>query len=138
MMPCSLLLVLTLAVFHSQAHLINDSIACLPMLVKNNGECACPGGKGTAFGGLVHCIANCSENEGCSVAGEIVYPACVSYDKDTSLVVAGFCPAALWEEKNPLYYNHDSVCFSIHRTGTLCGSCMANMSVMKTNSEVCF
>ena len=95
MMPCSLLLVLTLTVFHSQAHLINDSFAGLPLLVNDNGFCACPGGKGTAFGGLVHCIANCSENEGCSVAGEIVYPACVTYDKDTSLVVAGFCPAAL-------------------------------------------
>ena len=82
MMPCFLLLILTLAVFHSQAHFINDSIACLPLLVKDNGECACPDGKGTAFGGLVHCSANCNnENEGCSVAGEIVYPACVSYDK---------------------------------------------------------
>ena len=85
----------------------------------------------------VHMHANCdNENEGCgATTGETVYPACVTYDKDTSLVVAGFCPAALWEEKDPLYYNHDSVCFSIYRTGTLCGSCMANMSVMKTNSE---
>ena len=79
-MLCSLLLVLTLAVLHSQAHLINDSIACLPLLVKDYGECACPDGEGTAFGGLVRCSANCNnQNEGCSVAGEIVYPACVTY-----------------------------------------------------------
>ena len=75
-------------------------------------------------------------NEGCSVAGEIVYPACVSYDKDTSLVVAGFCPAALWKNfhRLTLPYN-DSVCDPSNRTGTLCGSCMANKSVMRTNSE---
>ena len=72
------------------------------MLVKDNGECAChPDGRGNAFGGLVRCSVNCdNENEGCgAITGEIVYPACVTYDKDTSLVVAGFCPAALWAEK---------------------------------------
>ena len=138
MMLCSLLLFLTLTVFHhSQAHLMNDSTACLPLLVKDNGECACLDGKGTALGGLVCCSAICnSESEGCSVAGEIVYPACVSYDKDTSLVVAGFCPAALWKNfhRLTLPYN-DSVCDPSNRTGTLCGSCMANKSVVRTNSE---
>ena len=72
MMSYSLLLILTLAVFHSQAHLINDSIACLPLLVKDNGECAC--GEGTAFGGLALFAAVLTVMKGCSVAGEIVLP----------------------------------------------------------------
>ena len=51
-------------------------------------------------------------------------------------MVAGFCPAALWKDFQRLMipYN-DSVCIQKHHTGTLCGSCMANQSVVWTNSE---
>ena len=54
----------------------------------------------------------------------------------SSLVVAGFCPAVLWKDFQRLMipYN-DSVGIQKHRTGTLCGSCMANQSVVWTNSE---
>ena len=86
----------------------------------------------------MHCSFQCKNGTGCYAAAEILYPACVTFDHNSSRMIAGYCPAAHWKVYSilslPDYINNSSSCPVPNRAGTLCGNCIANFSI-NANSD---
>ena len=110
-------------------HSYTVALPCHSLLVKDNEECACPNGandhnqRRDVYGGLVHCSFQCKNGTGCYAAAEILYPACVTFDHNSSRMIAGYCPAAHWKVYSilslPDYINNSSCPVPKYRAGTL-------------------